>query len=286
MNSGLLLLLVAALYTTECVNATNTRITVQDAERAIEAAWTLYQGADRKTKTPAYCSIILINRKDAVVTCKFNKKSFDCGLLGGYLLEIGSQTDTVGKWFQMNYKGKYSPPQKKDHATLKKDNFNYRIEVKNKQPGEFVITPKDAERATGAAWKLYHSTLNQPDRNNKRYCAVVKLDSKENVDVGVACKLYVNRQRNDEKWFNCGLPGWYLLPYSKIDKVKKWFVGKGGKYFPPQRKNGGLYINLEKKIYNHRKKEFELFNYHLQVTEKKESFGSKLLKMLLSRTLE
>ncbi len=44
MNCGLLLLLVATLYTTGCVQGVE--ITVKDAKTAITAAWNIYIGAD------------------------------------------------------------------------------------------------------------------------------------------------------------------------------------------------------------------------------------------------
>ncbi len=44
MNCGVLLLLVATLYTIGCAQE---EITVGDAKTAITAAWNLYNGADR-----------------------------------------------------------------------------------------------------------------------------------------------------------------------------------------------------------------------------------------------
>ena len=85
MTSRLLLLLVAALYTSGCVNAVD--ITVKDTKTAVTAAWNLYIGADPKVQK-IYTATIQLESGDYVdVTCRFSGKRLDCQLPeGGYLL--------------------------------------------------------------------------------------------------------------------------------------------------------------------------------------------------------
>ncbi len=147
MNSGLLLLLVAALYTSGCVNAVE--ITVTDTEKAVKAAYDLFTG--RTTNQKDYSTVITLDSNENVaVTCEYFKKSaFNCGLPKGYLLPQ-TETNQVGTWF-LNHiapNGQYQPPVNKPnypgfYANLKKQDmygegnkyelFNYHIEVK---PGE------------------------------------------------------------------------------------------------------------------------------------------------------
>ena len=147
MNSGLLLLLVAALYTSGCVNAVD--ITVTDTEKAVKAAYDLFTG--RTTNQKDYSTVITLDSNENVaVTCKYFKKSaFNCNLPKGYLLPE-TETNQVGTWFVKNIAkvyGVYQTPVDKNYggcyANLKDQDFygggkkyelfNYHIEVK---PGE------------------------------------------------------------------------------------------------------------------------------------------------------
>ncbi len=141
MNSGLVLLLVAALYTARCVNAVD--ITVKDTKKAVKAAWNLYGGADPNVQKTYIARIQLESGDDVVVTCRFNVgKRLDCMLpKGGYLLPE-SEAAKVGTWFKIEIvaKGEYRPPQNKDYGGryvnlyLKaKIMFNYHIELKEKE---------------------------------------------------------------------------------------------------------------------------------------------------------
>ena len=95
MNSGLLLLLLAALYTSGCVNAVD--ITVEDTEKAVTAALNLFTG---RTNQKDYSAVITLDSdEDVAVTCKYFKKSaFNCNLPKGYLLPE-TETNQVKNWF-------------------------------------------------------------------------------------------------------------------------------------------------------------------------------------------
>ncbi len=99
MNCGLLLLLVAALYTTGCVNAET--ITVADAKRAITAAWKLYGGANTLQKSYT-ATVKLNNGQDVAVKCYFGAhggERLDCGLPPHQYLLPESKADQIGNWF-------------------------------------------------------------------------------------------------------------------------------------------------------------------------------------------
>ncbi len=144
MNCGLLLLLVAALYTTGCVHAKT--ITVDDAKRAVTAAWKLYSGANTLQKSYT-ATVKLDNGQDVVVKCYFGahgEERLDCGLPPHQYLLPESKADQVGNWFitkiAADGKGKYRKAmEKKDcgrcanlwHFAIGKE-FNYHLEVDDK----------------------------------------------------------------------------------------------------------------------------------------------------------
>ncbi len=122
MNSGLVLLLVAILYTTGCVNAE--AITVNDAKRAITTAWNLYVGANRHPQQTYTATVKLDNGEDIVATCIFRRMHgtrLDCGLPQGKYLLPESKADKVGSWFitEIVPDGKYLPVMDKDYAGSK-----------------------------------------------------------------------------------------------------------------------------------------------------------------------
>ncbi len=96
MNSGLLLLFAAALYTTGCVNAET--ITVNDAKKTVTAAWNLYVGVDI-TKEFHTATVKLESGTNVVVKCIVRNVRLDCQLPRGQYLLPKSMADEVGNWF-------------------------------------------------------------------------------------------------------------------------------------------------------------------------------------------
>ncbi len=152
MNSGLLLLFAAALYTTGCVNAET--ITVNDAKKIITAAWNLYVGVNLKVKEHT-ATVKLESGTNVVVLCTVSGKRLDCPHLPHYLLPE-SMADEVGNWFISDIApsgGEYRKPQDKSYgghfanlyyksnAPVKK--FNYHLELEkskeNKEKSNFKL---------------------------------------------------------------------------------------------------------------------------------------------------
>ncbi len=151
MNSGLLLLFVAALYTTGCVNAET--ITVNDAKKIITAAWNLYVGVN--LNVPVHTTTVkLESGTNVVVTCRVSGKRLECPSWpqGDYLLPE-SMADEVGNWFITNIapSGQYREPQDKPYGgryanlykvdSAPKKIFNYHLEVDkwSKENKEFKL---------------------------------------------------------------------------------------------------------------------------------------------------
>ena len=150
MNSGLLLLFVAALYTTGCVNAET--ITVNDAKKIITAAWNLYVGVNLNVKLHT-ATVKLESGTNVVVTCRVSGKRLDCQLPRGDYLLPESMADEVGNWFITNIapSGQYREPQDKPYGgryanlykvdSAPKKIFNYHLEVDkwSKENKEFKL---------------------------------------------------------------------------------------------------------------------------------------------------